>query len=62
MRKSVDGVDFLMYCLRVVRKKETDMNAEQKDFYFFIKEFYISCEVENAALLAFTEAKEMYQD
>jgi len=36
------------------------MTAEQKEFYFIAKDLYISFEFENAALLAFNEAKAMY--
>ena len=38
------------------------MNAEQKEFYLIVKDLYACCELENAALLAFTEAKQMYHD
>lgn len=38
------------------------MNAEQKEFYFIVKDLYVSCEVENAALVAFNEAKAMYDE
>jgi hypothetical protein len=38
------------------------MTIEQKEFYILIKDLYASCEIENAALLAFNEAKSMYNN